>query len=271
MTPFGEKLKEIREDLGQKSARAFYQMLARTSELNFNYQYYVKIESGKTLPSPAVSDLLAALLGGDHGDQLTLAYCKTLFPKREHLFRPSTLVKPTKANIPVKNQYTVRESKVLTEAQIAVVCKSQVHYFLFLILTLATNPVSTDTLKTYFKGKNIQSALADLRDKKLCRETATGWISTSSEHKFPSAETESLKKFYAIMDPWDRELDQFFDFNQEYYKFLFRKVSPRHLGIAMNHCRLLTDVLLSSEEVDPALNTETVFFELKLSKGSLPG
>jgi hypothetical protein len=262
-------LKAIRAEMGFKSARAFYANLSASSVLNFNYQYYVKIEAGTTVPSIPVIEAIAALLGV-RGDRVTLAYCRTVFSTRKYLFKTAASSLGKEVEKPSDSQFTVHKARTLTEQQVAQICSSQIHYYVFLTLTLARSPIRLSALIHNF-GEDVRTALEELRDVKVCSSGTEGWMSTAAEQKFPPPGTASIKAHYEKMVPWDREFHSFFNFEMKFDKTLIRRVSSRHYALAQAHCHLLLDLIRSSEEVNPEYNDETIFFELKCYKGSLPG
>src|SRR5262245_20314352 len=126
--------------MGFESAKGFYRHLSSRRKLEFNYAHYMRIEGGKALPSPAMITAIGAALEPTDADRLTLAYCATLFPNQQKLFKFQSVgaAAPVPASAkPVADAPALVKQQYLTEAQIAVLARSELHYALFLILTLA--------------------------------------------------------------------------------------------------------------------------------------
>lgn len=266
----GSALKLIRTKMGFTSARAFYLALESRADLVFNYSYYMKIEAGQTAPSEKVINQLANLLPQVDGDQLVAIYCQSLFPKQmsrilshrtENSAKPKGIAK--KANIK-----TVQQE--LTERQVATIAKSESHYFLFLLLTLARQGLSRDDLKTY-TFKNLEEALSDLMAVKVAFEDKGEIFASFPEYVFPKAGTESLKSLYRSLDGFDQVRHQFFAMKKEKLASFFKRVSPRQIDIILGHLELLFQTIRAADETDVSYNTEAISFNVSLYRGPIKG
>jgi transcriptional regulator with XRE-family HTH domain len=274
-----QTLVEVRKSLHFRSARSFYQdYLAQRTRLDFNYSYYMKIEGGKIIPSPQVISSLCSALEKDSADALMLAYCETVFPERAALFRK--LKKPAKkpplkasdhtslggnASAPILNQ------KYLTPAQIACIAKSKMHYYTFLVLTLARESVTRDKISGTLKCENINPVLADLEKLKLIHVKSDDVRSISNEMKFPNADSPEQKKLYEQIDLWNLHFYQDLGFDNLLQKMLLRRVSSRYLSVIQAHCNVLLDLVRTSDEIDNDHNDDVVMLNISIQRGSLPG
>lgn len=272
-----DTLIDIRVRMGFESAKAFYRHLSGRRKLDFNYAHYMKIEGAKALPSPVMISAIGAALKPTDADRLTLAYCATIFPGQQKLFRlhsvgaatPVPAASKTASDAPalVKQQY-------LTEAQIAALARSELHYALFLILTLARKAIDETQLAVLLKPANgsLPFALAELEEAKLIRREEDGGIRTiASEMRFPKAETASIQKLYDQVDRWNLEFDKKMEFESLLQKMMIRRVSARYFGVILGHANVMLDLIRASEEIDADYNDDVLMLNFSLSRGRLPG
>lgn len=152
----GRFLKNIRARLGLfTSASAFYHYLETRAELDFNYSYYMRIEAGQAIPSAKWFNHMCAVLPKGFEDSLVLTYCSPNFPTRRHLFKQEHVApvialdkKGVRPSVLTEERHTNLTQRELTERQIAAISKSQEHYFVFLILSLAGGSLRKQSLKT---------------------------------------------------------------------------------------------------------------------------
>ncbi len=269
-TSLGSLLKQTRSQMGYKSARAFYLFLKKRAQLDFNYSYYVRIENGKVLPSHKILSNIATILKGEAGDSLVLAYCSELFPGRFHLFSSNPDVAPP----PVASVEVVplRGQKFLSLRQVHVIASSQIHYFIFLIVTLARKPVTLKNLKLRFKGETLlEKAVRDLEEVRVLQLDNGEIFSLTNELRFPKAVGKILINTYLQLDHWDKNFSEFFEFEKNVEKFLLRRVSPRFIGLLQAQLNFIVDLTKSSEEMDSTYNEDVLMLSLKMAKGKLPG
>jgi hypothetical protein len=167
----------------------------------------------------------------------------------------------------VKQQY-------LTEAQIAALARSELHYSLFLILTLARKPVPPAELSALLKPEkgSLEEALSELEQAKLLRREEDGRLqSTANEMRFPKAETASIQKLYERVDRWNLEFDKRMAFESLLQKMMIRRVSARYFGVILGHANVMLDLIRASEEIDTEYNDDVLMLNFSLSRGRLPG
>ena len=269
---FGARLTQIREKLGYKSARQFYLWLEQNAQIEFNYSYYVKIESGKVLPSEKVVQTISGLLGQDDAKKLVIDYCKTLFPKYGHFFSGSEEKEDKKIKVSAASGPLLIKQSYLSLKQVATISISKEYYFLFLLITLSRVPVSLKELSKYFKEPLFSNVIHDLSLVRILKYDGENIWSISKELRFPSsAEFPDLKKKYQQFDQWDLEFSEHFQFESLMQKFMIRRISPRFLPIIEKHAKSLIELVQMSEEVDVEFNTEVLQFNLTLSRGVVPG
>lgn len=270
----GELLKRIRAEMGYGSARSFYSYLSERGSLEFNYSYYMKIEAGQVVPSHKIVHQIAALVSPGLADELICEYCRAMFPSHGHLFQSSQ-----RAALPsAPREFVAAASSVaapfrqleLTERQVACIARSSGHYFLFLLVTLARYPIEKKKIVARYGFKSIDRLIADLVDVKLLGLDAEGrLVPNYPEYKFPKAETDSLKKHFALMDEYDREKIEFFGLTKIRRGQFFRRISPRYVQLIQQNLELTFQMIRMSDESDPRHNTEAVSLAIALHSGPL--
>lgn len=271
MMGLGRSLKEMRESLGFKTAKSFHSWLASQTRLDCNYSYYSRIEKDQVLPSPGLVETLATLLPTEQGNRLVLLYCATLFPNRKKLF-PTNESVPELAPIEPKTTPTPQGTRSLSPKQIATLSRSKSNYLLFLLSTLARTPLAVSAIESRTASKTpLKKAYEDLKSVKLIRGPIDAFLSSSTEMRFPKAETRSLQEAYRLLDQWDQELASELGLKKHEEKFLFRRISPRFLEMITRQASLMIELIRSAEDVDAAHNQEVVSFSLKIHSGNLPG
>ena len=286
-SPLQNALPELRKSLSFKSARAFYHdYLNQRTRLDINYSYYMKIEGGKIIPSPQIISTICSALEDDAAEALMLAYCETIFPQRAGVFKKmgrkprEKVLKPSKpqkseANSseqsPDQSPAMLASQKYLTQAQVACIGKSRSHYYAFLILTLAREPVTVTQLFEHLKGERLDPILKDLEKSKLVLINGDDIRSISNEMRFPNAETPSEKKLSEQIDLWNMNFHQVMGFDIFLQKMLLRRVSARYLSVIQAHCNVLLDLVRSSDEMDQDHNDEVLMLNVSLQRGQLPG
>lgn len=277
MSLIRDTLIEIRQGLGFESAKAFYRHLSSRRKLEFNYAHYMKIEGSKALPSPAMVAAIGAALEPREADRLTLAFCATLFPSQQKLFKMQSI--GAAAPVPSASKLapeamSIAKQQYFTEAQLAAMTRSELHYGLVLALTMARKPLSVSELAQLLKPSKsaLTAALSDLEIARIFRQEADGRLRCSStEMRFPKADTASLKKLYDQIDRWDMELDKRLGFESLLRKMMLRRVSARYFGVILAHTHVLLDLIRASEELDPEYNDDVLLLSLSLSRGRMPG
>lgn len=270
----GALLISIRKQMGFQSARRFYnEHLDKKTRLEFNYQYYMKIEGNKVLPSPKIISSISVTLPEEFSDQLVVAYCETIFPTKRLLFQK--MKKPTAptahATKAVKTLPTLVQQQYLTESQVGIIGKSQQHYYVFLAVTIARGSILIPELKKKLKIKDMKSILEDLIVAKLVTCENNYVTSISNEMKFPTDVSVTLRKTYDQIDAWNIQAAQYFDFANSMQKMIIRRVSPRYIELILNQANGLFDILRAADETNQSYNEEVMMMNLTISQGKLPG
>ncbi|QDK38065.1 hypothetical protein [Bdellovibrio sp. NC01] len=267
----GSALKGIRTKMGFTSARSFYMALEARADLVFNYSYYMKIEADQTAPSEKVINQLANLLPQVDGDSLVAIYCQSLFPKQmSRILSQSKEATSKISKTAVKKADLKSFQQELTERQVAVIAKSEGHYFLFLLLTLAREGLSHEDMATY-SFVNLEEALKDLKAVKVAFEEKGQAFASFPEYVFPKADSESLKKLYGALDSFDQVRHQFFAMKKAKLASFFKRVSPRQVDIILGHLELLFQTIRAADETDVSYNTEAISFNVSLHRGPIKG
>ncbi|MBY0472215.1 helix-turn-helix domain-containing protein [bacterium] len=267
----GEFLQKVREKMGFSSARAFYLDLSQRIELGFNYSYYMKIETGRLIPSQKVISQLAALLDQTEGDRLVEIYCRSLFPQQmTRLIKESKIISSGSPALPSVQPKVFQQ--VLTEKQVNQIAETMDHYFLFLVLTLARRGLARKEL-TQYGFKNLGRAIADLEKVKLIyqKKNQEEYFPSFPEYVFPSADSRSIKDLYAKMDQYDFKRNEFFSLEKLKRASFFKRISPRQTEIILAHLELLFQTIRSAEETDATYNTEVMSLSLSVFHGQIVG
>jgi len=270
----GNCLVQIREKLGYKSARQFYLWLEKNSNLEFNYSYYIKIESGKVIPSEKVVQTIARLLNENDAKWLVIEFCKNIFPDFKHFFSTSdsSKVKESFTAPDPKSEPHLRKQSSLSVKQVAAIARSKEHYFLFLVVSLARRRVKIEELQNKFEPGFLEKGIRELVEAKVIQQDDEQLFSISKELKFPSTEgQEDLRKIYSQLDGWDRDFSRHFGFTTSIRKFMLRRISPRFLPLIEKQSQQLVELIQMSEEVDADYNTETMQVSMIISTGKIPG
>lgn len=166
---------------------------------------------------------------------------------------------------------TLQKQKELTPLQIASIAKTKFHYYIFLLLTLAREPINQEVVQKLFGQRNIQSATADLIESKIAYLDHNHVTSFVKEFKFPKAFSGEQKEIYKKFDEWDLSFYREMDFKILLQKMLIRRVSPRFLSIILGQCSALLDLVRASEETDQSYNDEILQLTITMASGNLPG
>jgi hypothetical protein len=280
-TPLQTTLADIKERLGYRSARAFFDKhLSERTRLDFNYSYYMKIEGGKINPSSQVISNLCSAFEEADAREILLSYCETIFPERAGVFK-----KVRSTNRVAKKNFTKVTSSnandstqtYLTLAQVGCLSKSKHYYFTFLLLTLARRPIEVTELKKAlpqlksFGEEELEFLIEDFVKAKLIKIDQEKISSISTDMKFPLPETAALQKTYDQMDLWSIAFQQEMQFTSLVQKMMLRRVSSRYLSVIQAHCNVLIDLIRASDEIEPDHNDEVLMFNVSIQQGKLPG
>jgi hypothetical protein len=263
-------LQKIRKELGFSSARAFYHgHLAKHEELDFNYSYYVKIERGEVTPSPALAMRISSCFTDEAANQVLLALCRDLFPKKRFLFESgsASLADPREKERPARRT----RQRFLTPAQVAAITRSKQHYYLYLLAVLARKPLADQALRESLRGAELGRLLADFEKARLLSRVGEGIRLVSTEMRFPEPSTPELRAAYADMDRWDQAFQADFGLEKVVDKMLIRRSSLRHLAVIRSFADSLTDLVRISDETHASLNNEVVLFRISIHQGRIEG
>lgn len=263
---------KIRKSLGYSSARAFYfELLKKSGAIDFNYNYYTKIESSSALPSPEIiSSISKAIAHETYSDELITSYCATLFPAKAYLFNS---VLTTKLS-PVQNQTigTLQKQKYLTIRQIHVLSATENHYYLFLIATLARFPVELKKIEAaYFKGEDLTQIVSDLAKADIITFQNKQISSSVKESKFPQDVSNEVRGLYRKFDIWDLSIGKKFGLDKVTEKHMTRRISSRYRDVIKQTASLLIDLTRVSDETSQTLNDTVISFSLTLHEGKVIG
>ena len=264
-----EFLSFLRAEMGTSSAKSFHSELCKRG-LECNYPTYVKIETGRLLPSPTLITQMAKALPSKWQDELILAYSRTQFPQFSYLFASETPArKRSPSPRPSPGPASTRE---LNRRQIACLVRSAGHYHLFLLLTLARRPLTRKDLEKKFRKEPFEKLISELQDADfLTLEEGQIQIRTT-EWKFPSANEDSaLAKAYRQFDEWDLNFGEQFGFETLLQKMLIRRISPRYLNLIQKQLEISLDLVRSSDELESRYNESLIQVRVQLKSGSLPG
>lgn len=266
-------LKQIRARMGMASARGFFQFLTRKGSLDFNYSYYMKIESGKVLPSAKAINQICLALPEEYGNEIILAFCAENFPKHQKLFSPKISQPDAKSIPPARNSRSADlMQKELTEKQVAVICSSKEHYYLFLLIVLARHALQRSELEKLFTGISLNSIISELENAKILFCEKEEISAAYPEWKFPpAAASKTLQANYKLLDSYDLEKNKFFPFQRVKNANLFRRISPRYFELVLQSIDLALQTTRLSDDLDTRQNNEIISLHVSVHRGKLPG
>ncbi|EPZ49863.1 hypothetical protein M902_0907 [Bacteriovorax sp. BAL6_X] len=264
MDHFGQDLVKIRKANGYKSAKSFYEVLAKKG-LECNYQYFVKIEKGAAFPSSAIVNQIAKCLKTKDANILILSFCRNQFSSFDYLFKEDNQSDEEVIEVASKAKQGQRYLSVM---QINSLAQTKSHYFLFLILTLSRSALKISELKTYAIKKSVVN---DLIKAEVAFEEDGLIYARSTEFRFPNEVSETIKKAYGKFDDWDMEFGRNFKFQNLVNKMMIRRISPRYLSLIKNQIDSISDIVRLSDESDNRYNNEVLHLHISLNRGQLPG
>lgn len=277
-----EFLVKLRQSKNMSTAKEFYSFLSERG-LSCNYSHYMKIEQGKILPSTQIISEIENALDEVDGNNLILVYCKEIFPKKHFLFHstssqeiqdsPAAEKKSISGEDKIKDQiHLTTGQKELTPRQVASLAKSQSHYDLFVLLTLARGPISIAEIEKSMKSTDLHKILKEFYESKLARQDGDKICMVHTDLVFPHPQSSpQFPAIYETLDQWDREITARFGFVTENKRMFLRRISPRSLGLIQKHLEVLYDLIKSSDEVDKKYNETVIQFSVQLKSGKMPG
>jgi len=273
MGEFAKELRLLRQSLGHKSAKSFFQWLKK-SGVSFNYSYYMRLEQGG-LPSGGLVKEIAQTVKGEWEDRLVLSYCRSLFPNKAYLFPEdsSTRVKSATESVepePIKSMGKPN-TKELNLKQIAAIAQHEYVYHLFLLVTLSRRPIPVDELRQWFSVKALELAVKALEQVDVIKQSKGGIESIAKEARFPEAYSADLKASYERFDKWDESFGSQLGLEMVINKMQLRRVSGRYISIIQKQLDVLFELVRSSDEMDTRFNDKILQLKVVLKQGSLPG
>jgi len=265
MSRLAEKLREIQTLKGHAQAKAFYASLKKRG-LECNYPYFMRILQGALRPSSDLVLQLAKILSSNLGEEVVKAYCQDQFPDYDHLF-PVDAVKLQKTKPKAE---LVIDRKTLTLRQVHLIGKSVVHYHVFVLLTLAREPIAVADLKQILKDpKGVDQVLAELEEGLILVREGLTIIAAFPDVAFPK--DASLSKLYAQLDEWDVSFGEQFQLDTVIKRMQIRRISWRYLNLIESHLNLVLEMIRSSDELETKHNDHIIHLQLTLKQGKVPG
>jgi len=265
MGEFSKQLCSIRAELGFRSALKFFQHLQTRDAVSVNYTQYKRIESGTVLASTEFVRKLARALP-EYANDLIQRACQDQFPDYKDLFQVSSApLKTLSEKAPL-----LYPQDELTPNQISVIASSEIHYFTYLVFTMARRPLSISELHSGLRGFK-ESVIEDLTKVRLLTQEAEAFRAVSIERLFPAANSKALKEAYLKMDEWDLKISNYFKTEKIAKRSTFRRVSPRYIPIIQKYYELFMDQLFASDESDRSKNVDAISFSIDIKKIKLPG
>jgi len=184
MTRFGPALARLRRDAGFSTAYAFYHRSGGRRLFPFTFQYYLKIEAGRSVPrADWVPGLVSALrVAPSHGAyrELVLDYLRDLCGREETfdaLFAPlAAPAAPEPAGPAVIRKLMYARGYPLSLDQLEAVAASEAAYWSFEYLSNTDEAMDAAELarRTGLPAKALSSALARLTRLQLLRRASGG-------------------------------------------------------------------------------------------------
>lgn len=268
MGRLSENLLKLREELGFRSAQAFYRHAADLGGVRVNYAHYKKIESGLMLPKPEFVSRLGKAFP-EHAARLVHAFCQDQFPDHAELFGEARVTDPAPP-VTMNPKALLYAEDELTPKQVAVIVRSEWHYGLYMLLNLARRPVTETEIRDTL-SELPAAAIADLIEAKLAYRDDRGVKASAVEARFPESTTDALRKAYRQMDQWDLALHERFGLQKLYRWTMYRRVSPRYLPLIRKFAEVLTDQVRTADESEISRNDDVVYFSLDIRNGKIPG
>jgi len=264
MGKLAHKLKEIQTLQGHYSAKSFHQELIRGG-LECNYPYFMRILQAKLLPSAEIVHQMAKIIKTHLVEEMVKAFCQDQVPDYDHLFPVDDLVKLKKKEEPK----IVLDRKSLTLRQVDVIGRSQLHYHLFVLLTLARTPIELSELKSLIKEAGLQKAIDEMEQGQILIQQNQKIQAAFPDVTFPK--DDSLKELYKKMDEWDLSFGEKFNLTPVIKRMQIRRISWRYLNLIESHLNLVLEMIRSSDELDTKHNDHIIHLQLVLKQGKVPG
>ncbi len=239
----------------------------------------MKIENGGVSPSSQFINELTACLPKNQAEILIQIYCAETFPKFRYLFAEKMVMESEEAPSGITKSKASPQSgsqKELGPRQVHLIARTQIHYYLFLTLTLARTPVSIKELRlssflNKLSARKTMDALSDLVEAKVVRQIETDHFqAVALDVRFPPR-SDSIGDLYGKMDAWDLDFGDAMDFSSVIRKSMIRRVSFRYMHLFLKQIDILFELIKASDELDPRFNNQVIQFIVSFKKGELPG
>lgn len=261
-----EVLERIQKELGFKSSKSFHQHLQKRG-FKTNYQHFMKLINGEATVLPDFVKVMGLILP-KWKDDLSLAYCRDLFPDQVHLF--AAAIEPDKEDQIQQASHAKKMAQELSHRQVGVLCQAKELYFLFILATLSRQPLKLEELKQYFSLAALNKNLATLMRENILIQVEGGYQTFSTEIKFPPQD-EKLKDFYYKMDSWDEEFGHEMGLDIILQKRFIRRISGRYLKLIVQHFEVIFETVRSADETESRYNSDVIQLTMDLRRGQLPG
>jgi hypothetical protein len=251
--------------MGYRSALSFFKYLSERDGVSIHYPQYKRIELGTILPQADLVRRLTKVLP-EYSKLLVHSYCSDLFPEMSEVFDLKA-IESVKASQTTGLLYPQEE---LTTRQVMMIAKSQSHYAVYLLLTLARKPVSLKEIESSIHDFDPE-VLDELIETKIVFRENDSYKARTIERKFPEAHSREIEAAYRKLDQWDVSIGKVFRLETAMDKSIFRRISPRYIPILLKQAEALVDQSRASDEVDPIQNSEVMSLVVRLQRGKLAG
>lgn len=204
MSQFSDLLQKFRREAGHESGRAFYKASGGKAALKCTYQQYLNVESGRSVPKPAVFYAAAVMLRLWKDADRSAAYCRayleaclgggepysylvrSLAPSRQPSSQTSPLRKAMQRDLQAR-------LAPLTQEQSALIKRDPLIYWTYHVLAGDSGSWDAAAIaKAFgFPAGKVQAALETLTAAGLARKDKKGWWSPYRDrhvmHSVPAA------------------------------------------------------------------------------------
>lgn len=259
MTPIKLFLQQLQEDFDIKTLNEMYEKFRlnglgpETDLKEFNEMF-----SCAKMPHRNFMEVILSFADDDQKDILLKDYCEQMFPKHYNQARDPGL------------RFAKQKSSLeLNESQIVEIGKSKIHYYIFLILLLKETKIKRNNLIKQFGGtESINSCIDDLIRTQVLIEHRGYIYSASSNIIMPKANTEKIKKIYNLLDDWDKNFGQSFNFEKLIEKNIIKKISSKHIPIIQKHLESIAELTRASA-IEVNDTSSIIYLQFSFMKGKL--
>ncbi len=264
MSLISKEFIHIRKEMGFKNLKSFYtEFISKRGIPPFNYPQYTRIEKGDITPSLTAINFMSSILDEKYSEGLIMAFCQEIFPKNKNLFsRPRKYAQKVAV---LSEPKAIEKSTLLTPKQEGAICKSKIHYFIFLYSTLEREHISIKALYIFGKGNEVDLALKDLALEKIITIKNGKIYSNKNEFQFDN-NLKQATEYKQLRRKWFSELLIEKKLTENLFsKRYVKRISPRYLDLILNQVDFLFSLLDSSDETQIEFNNSVIMLELNLS------